>query len=108
MFKIVSEVLVLISLTFITRRILISLLTSKKYLLILLFIDEDSNGAIDHEELKKCFHKLEIESTEEEINDLFDACDINDEMGMKFNEFIVLLCLVYLLKDDPTALRAVS
>lgn len=70
--------------------------------------DEDSNGTIDHEELKKCFHKLEIKFTEEEINDLFEACDINKDMGMKFNEFTVLLCLVYLLKDDPTALRAVS
>ncbi|KAJ8620282.1 hypothetical protein MRB53_028811 [Persea americana] len=29
-------------------------------------------------------------------------------MGMKFNEFIVLLCLVYLLKEDPTALQAKS
>lgn len=70
--------------------------------------DEDKNGAIDHEELKHCFHKLEISFTDEEINDLFEACDINEDMGMKFNEFIVLLCLVYLLKDDPTALQAKS
>uniref|UniRef100_A0A5B7CB32 EF-hand domain-containing protein n=1 Tax=Davidia involucrata TaxID=16924 RepID=A0A5B7CB32_DAVIN len=70
--------------------------------------DEDANGAIDPEELKRCFHKLEINFSEEEINDLFEACDINEDMGMKFNEFIVLLCLVYLLKDDPTAIHAVS
>eukprot|EP00262_Sarcandra_glabra_P000449 TRINITY_DN1052_c0_g1_i1.p1 TRINITY_DN1052_c0_g1~~TRINITY_DN1052_c0_g1_i1.p1 ORF type:complete len:226 (+),score=59.11 TRINITY_DN1052_c0_g1_i1:505-1182(+) len=70
--------------------------------------DEDSSGAIDPEELKHCFHKLEISFTDEEISDLFEACDINDNMGMKFNEFIVLLCLVYLLKDDPTALQAKS
>lgn len=71
-------------------------------------IDEDSNGAIDQEELKKCFKKLEISFTEEEINDLFVACDINEDMGMKFSEFIVLLCVVYLLKDDRAALHAVS
>ncbi|CBI39804.3 hypothetical protein VitviT2T_030061 [Vitis vinifera] len=70
--------------------------------------DEDSNGAIDHEELKRCFLKLEISFSEEEINDLFEACDINEDMGMKFNEFIVLLCLVYLLKEDPAALQAKS
>lgn len=70
--------------------------------------DEDSNGTIDHEELKKCFSKLEISFSEEEINDLFEACDFNDDLGMKFNEFIVLLCLVYLLKDDPAALHAKS
>lgn len=75
---------------------------------IFFLLDEDSNGAIDHDELKKCFHKLEISFTEKEINDLFEACDINEDMGMKFNEFIVLLCLVYLLKDDSTALLAVS
>jgi len=70
--------------------------------------DEDSNGAIDQEELKKCFSKLEISFSEEETNDLFEACDINDDLGVNFNEFIVLLCLVYLLKDDPAALHAVS
>ena len=70
--------------------------------------DEDSNGTIEKEELKKSFSKLEIPLTEEEINDLFEACDINDDMGMEFSEFIVLLCLVYLLKDDPAAAHAVS
>ncbi|VAI78100.1 unnamed protein product [Triticum turgidum subsp. durum] len=63
--------------------------------------DEDSNGEIDKEELKHCFQKLEISFTEE-IGDLFEACDINEDMGMKYNEFIVFLCLVYLL-NDPTA-----
>ncbi|GJN38801.1 hypothetical protein PR202_gb27876 [Eleusine coracana subsp. coracana] len=58
--------------------------------------NEDSNGEIDKEELKHCFQKLEISFTEEEITDLFEACDINEDMGMKFNEFIVFLCLVYL------------
>ncbi|XP_073003697.1 probable calcium-binding protein CML21 [Typha latifolia] len=64
--------------------------------------DEDSNGAIDPEELKRCFQKLEIPFTEDEIHDLFEACDINESMGMKFNEFIVLLCLVYLLKEPAS------
>ncbi|KAL1332155.1 hypothetical protein HN51_061011 [Arachis hypogaea] len=70
--------------------------------------DEDSNGVIDREELKKSFSKLEISFTEEELNDLFEACDINEDMGMEFNEFIVLLCLVYLLADDPAALHTKS
>lgn len=70
--------------------------------------DEDSNGAIDQEEMKKCFHKLGISFTEEEISDFFNACDINEDMGIKFNEFIVLLCLVYLLKDGQTAIDTVS
>lgn len=69
--------------------------------------DEDSNGSIDPEELKRCFQKLEITCTEEEISDLFEACDISENMGMEFNEFIVLLCLVYLLQE-PAAVHAKS
>jgi calcium-binding protein CML len=64
--------------------------------------DEDGSGAIDREELRRCFHKLEVNFSDQEINDLFDACDINTDMGISFSEFIVLLCLVYLLKKDPT------
>ncbi|KDP36321.1 hypothetical protein JCGZ_09536 [Jatropha curcas] len=70
--------------------------------------DEDSNGIIDREELRKCFHKLELSFTEEEIDDLFLACDFNEDMGMEFNEFIVLLCLVYLLKYDTAAVHSKS
>ncbi|MBA0776950.1 hypothetical protein Gotri_011882 [Gossypium trilobum] len=70
--------------------------------------DEDSNGAIDHEELKKCLHKLQVCFTEEEIEDLFKACDMNEDMGIKFNEFIVLLCLAYLLKDNATEFEAAT
>ncbi|KAL1556111.1 putative calcium-binding protein cml21 [Salvia divinorum] len=70
--------------------------------------DEDGNGVIDPQELKHCFEKLEISFTNEEINDLFDACDISEAKGIKFNEFIVLLCLVYFLKEDPAAHQAKS
>lgn len=70
--------------------------------------DEDSNGAIDRDELIKCCNKLELTFTEDEINDLFDACDINEDRAIKFNEFIVLLCLVFLLKDNPIAVQAKS
>ncbi|CAI9771173.1 unnamed protein product [Fraxinus pennsylvanica] len=61
--------------------------------------DEDSNGTIDHEELKKCLQKLQFRVREEEIDDLFYYCDMNENEGIQFNEFIVLLCLIYLLKD---------
>ncbi|KAM0896340.1 hypothetical protein ACQ4PT_023264 [Festuca glaucescens] len=65
--------------------------------------DEDSNGEIDQLELKHCFQKLDISFTDEEIKDLFEACDIYEHMGMKFNEFIVFLCLVYLLNDPAVS-----
>jgi calcium-binding protein CML len=77
------------------------------FLYVRIYADEDSNGEIDQQELKHCFQKLGIESTDDEIKDLFQACDIYEHMGMKFNEFIVFLCLVYLL-NDPAVSEAVS
>ncbi|XP_024976575.1 probable calcium-binding protein CML21 [Cynara cardunculus var. scolymus] len=65
--------------------------------------DEDNSGAIDLTELKHCLDKLQANFTNEEINDIFTTCDLNDDMGISFNEFIVLLCLVYLLKEDSAA-----
>lgn len=62
--------------------------------------DEDSNGSIDREELKKCLQQLQMHMTEEEVEDLFHSCDIDGSAGIQFNEFIVLLCLIYLLKDE--------
>lgn len=62
--------------------------------------DEDSNGSIDREELKKCLQQLQMHMTEDEVEDLFHSCDIDGSAGIQFNEFIVLLCLIYLLKDE--------
>ncbi|GJY78093.1 probable calcium-binding protein CML22 isoform X1 [Tanacetum coccineum] len=59
--------------------------------------DVDSNGTIDHDELRKCLHKFQFDCTEDEINDLFESCSLGRNKGMKFNEFIVVLCLIYLL-----------
>lgn len=70
--------------------------------------DEDKNGAIDHGELKTCFRKLEVSFTDEEIDDIFKECDINEDMRVEFNEFIVLLCLVYLLKEEQTSTEVKS
>lgn len=64
--------------------------------------DEDSNGTIDREELKKCLQKLQLHLTEEEVENLFHSCDINGSEGIQLNEFIVLLCLVYVLKEPSS------
>ncbi|KAK9288456.1 hypothetical protein L1049_016913 [Liquidambar formosana] len=70
--------------------------------------DEDSNRAIDLEELKKCLQKLQVHLTEKEIEDLFHSCDIDGSEGIQFNEFIVLLCLIYLLMDPSTSPNTTS
>ncbi|OMO93022.1 Calcium-binding EF-hand [Corchorus capsularis] len=65
--------------------------------------DEDSNGTIDREELNKCLEKLQLHLTKEEVEDLFNSCDIDGSQGIQFNEFIVLLCLIYLLMKPSTS-----
>ncbi|XP_051118371.1 probable calcium-binding protein CML22 [Andrographis paniculata] len=66
--------------------------------------DEDSDGILDIEELKKCLHSIELNDIDEaEIDNLFDYCNVDGNKGMQFNEFIVLLCLVYLLMDSTPA-----
>ncbi|XP_068664558.1 probable calcium-binding protein CML22 [Aristolochia californica] len=59
--------------------------------------DEDSNGTIDHKELNKCLDTLKIHLTEKEIDDLYHSCDVDGNEGIQYNEFIVLLCIIYLL-----------
>lgn len=66
----------------------------------LLFIaDEDSNGAIDKEELNKCLEEVQLHLSEKDVEDLFRSCDIDENQEIQFTEFIVLLCLIYLLKE---------
>ncbi|XP_010241365.1 PREDICTED: probable calcium-binding protein CML22 [Nelumbo nucifera] len=65
--------------------------------------DEDSNGSIDRDELRKCLGKLQVQLTEKEMEDLFQSCDIDKNEGIQFNEFIVLLCLVYLLMEPSSS-----
>lgn len=64
--------------------------------------DADSNGTIDHKELKNCFQKLNLQLKEEEIDDLFGYCDMDGIDGIQLNEFIIILCVVYLLLDPST------
>ena len=71
-------------------------------------IDEDGNGNIDMEELKKCLQKLQLNLKEEEVEDLFHSCDIDQSEGIQFNEFIVLLCLIYLLVEHSSSPLRVS
>ncbi|XP_024028865.1 probable calcium-binding protein CML22 isoform X2 [Morus notabilis] len=70
--------------------------------------DEDSNGAIDRVELKNSLQQLQLQLSEEEVDDLFHSCDIDGSEGIQFNEFIVLLCLIYLLKDQPLSSNIMS
>ncbi|KAA8548416.1 hypothetical protein F0562_000099 [Nyssa sinensis] len=70
--------------------------------------DEDSNGTIDSDELRSCLENLQLHLTEKEIDDLFNSCDIDGSRGIQFKEFIVLLCLIYLLVDPSTSSHTTS
>ncbi|KAL9380587.1 hypothetical protein Peur_026244 [Populus x canadensis] len=54
--------------------------------LYILLIDEDVNGSIDLEELKQCLQKLTLTLKEEEVEDLFHSCDIDNSMSSMFIE----------------------
>ncbi|KAL3506391.1 hypothetical protein ACH5RR_031773 [Cinchona calisaya] len=70
--------------------------------------DEDKNATIDREELKKCLQKLQLTIREEEIDELFYSCDINESEGIQLNAFIVLLCLIYFLTDCSSSSHSTS
>ncbi|PWA87728.1 EF-hand domain pair [Artemisia annua] len=70
--------------------------------------DVDSNGTIDRDELRKCLHKFQIDCTEDEINELFESCNLGRNKGMKLNEFIVVLCLIYLLTCTSSSNHTVT
>ncbi|KDP39372.1 hypothetical protein JCGZ_01129 [Jatropha curcas] len=70
--------------------------------------DEDANGIIDRGELKRCLQKLQLNLKEQEIEDLFHSCDIDGSQGIQFNEFIVLLCLIYLLVEPSSSPHSTS
>ncbi|KAK7293251.1 hypothetical protein RJT34_16114 [Clitoria ternatea] len=61
--------------------------------------DEDSNGSIEPNELERFLEHLQLHLPEQEIENLFQFCDIDGSKGIQFNEFIVLLCLIHLLTE---------
>lgn len=65
--------------------------------------DEDSNGSIEPNELKKFLEHLELHLKEQEIENLFEYCDLDGSKGIQFNEFIVLLCLIHLLAEPSSS-----
>ncbi|CAN7049346.1 unnamed protein product [Brassica rapa subsp. trilocularis] len=68
--------------------------------------DQDGNGTIDMEELKKCLEELKLMSlSDEEVKGLYGWCDVDGSKGIQFNEFIVLLCLIYLLAKPSSESR---
>ncbi|KAJ1261600.1 hypothetical protein BS78_09G042600 [Paspalum vaginatum] len=70
--------------------------------------DEDSDGTIDAEELRRCLGELQVRlSSEQEADDLHRYCDLDRRSGIQFQEFVVLLCLMYLL-FGPDVTRRVS
>ncbi|CAL9193594.1 probable calcium-binding protein CML22 isoform X2 [Musa acuminata AAA Group] len=70
--------------------------------------DEDSNGTMDHEELKKCLRMLQIQLSEKDIDRLYHYCDMDENKGIQYHEFIVLLCFAYLLAGPDSATNNMS
>uniref|UniRef100_A0ACD5VJB8 Uncharacterized protein n=1 Tax=Avena sativa TaxID=4498 RepID=A0ACD5VJB8_AVESA len=69
--------------------------------------DGDSNGTIDKEELRSCLRQLQVQMSEKGVDSVHRYCDIDNRKGIQFQEFVVLLCLMYLL-FGPNVTRQVS
>lgn len=61
--------------------------------------DEDSNESIEPHELKTFLEDLQLHLPENEIENIFQYCDVDGSKGIQFNEFIVLLCLIHILTE---------
>ncbi|XWS09137.1 hypothetical protein CRYUN_Cryun40dG0060200 [Craigia yunnanensis] len=59
---------------------------------------ENSNGTIDCEELNKCLEKLQLC-----LRICFIPVTLTGVKGYKLNDFIILLCIVYLLMKPSTS-----
>ena len=72
--------------------------------------DEDSDGTIGNDELRSCLGKLQVQMSDKEADDVHRYCDIDRRDGIQFQEFVVLLCLMYLLfgPDVTRRVRALS
>jgi hypothetical protein len=57
---------------------------------------------MDPEEMKNCFNKMQIQLPERDMHSLYRYCDIDRNKGIQYPEFIVLLCLTYLLTASST------
>ncbi|KAJ4795088.1 Calcium ion binding protein [Rhynchospora pubera] len=69
--------------------------------------DEDANGTIDHQAMKKCFEKMQIQLSDKDMHSLYRYCDVDGNKGIQYPEFIVLLCLAYLLTTSAVSSIAV-
>mmetsp|Transcript_3581 Transcript_3581/g.6270 ORF Transcript_3581/g.6270 Transcript_3581/m.6270 type:complete len:340 (-) Transcript_3581:1845-2864(-) len=66
------------------------------------FLDTDSNGSLDLDELVKGCQLMRFASTESVIREVFTASHIQGESTLEFREFLIALALLYLLhyEDD--------
>jgi Ca2+-binding EF-hand superfamily protein len=72
-----------------------------------LFADKNGDGSLDMEELKICLQELQVEYSDQEIEEFHHESDMDSSHGIQFKEFIVVLALIYLL-GRPTHTGVVS
>ena len=71
------------------------------------FADRNGDGSLDMEELKLCLQELQVEYSDQEVEEFHHESDMDSSHGIQFKEFIVVLALIYLL-GRPTHTGVVS
>lgn len=54
--------------------------------------DKDRSGTIDLEELRSVLTQIGETMTDEEVEDMFEAADINHDGSLDYAEFVELMC----------------
>jgi len=59
--------------------------------------DKNGDGSLDMDELKQCLQELQVEYSDQEVEEFHHESDMDSSHGIQFKEFIVVLALIYLL-----------
>ncbi|XP_078659449.1 calmodulin-alpha-like isoform X2 [Branchiostoma floridae x Branchiostoma belcheri] len=63
--------------------------------------DKDGNGFISSEELRHVMTNLGEKLTDEEVEEMIDAADINGDGQIDYEEFAIMVDIKNILKNDP-------
>lgn len=58
----------------------------------LIVFDKDDSGTIDMNELRAVLTQIGETLSDEEVQELFDAADINNDGNLDYEEFVKLMC----------------
>jgi len=72
------------------------------------FFDEDGDGTISREELKKCMRKIGEELSDDDLNEMLNEADLNGDGQIDFNGMINFNFLLYFLIPEKEIFKRLN